>query len=83
MDTLLGVLEDASALVVHLHGIAGIGKSTLLAAFAHQAIARGAAVVSLDCRLIEPTQRGFAQELAGAIQSEEITIGALTARLGD
>jgi hypothetical protein len=77
------VLKDASALVTHLHGIAGIGKSTLLAAFAHQARAQGAVVVSLDCRLIEPTERGFAQELAGAIQSEAVRLRTLTARLGD
>jgi len=38
--------------------------------------------VSLDSRLIEPTERGFVQELAGAIQSDEVTVGAVTDGLG-
>ncbi len=82
LEALLGVLEDESALVVHIHGIAGVGKSTLLTGFTHQAEARGAVVVPLDCRLIEPTERGFVQELAGAIQSDEVTVGAVTDGLG-
>jgi hypothetical protein len=45
-------------LVVAVYGIAGIGKSALLAAFAEDARAHGAAVVSLDCGGIEPTERG-------------------------
>ena len=82
LEALLGLLDDESALVVHLHGIAGVGKSTLLTGFTHQAEARGAVVVSLDCRLIEPTERGFVQELARAIQSDEVTVGAVTDGLG-
>ncbi|MFV2072121.1 MAG: AAA family ATPase [Thermoanaerobaculales bacterium] len=82
IEALLGLLESESALVVHLHGIAGVGKSTLLTVFTHQAEARGAVVVSLDCRLIEPTERGFVQELAKAIQSDEITAGAVSVGLG-
>ena len=82
LEALLGLLEDESVLVIHLHGIAGVGKSTLLTGFTHQAEARGAVVVPLDCRLIEPTERGFVQELAGAIQSDEVTIGEVTDGLG-
>ena len=48
-------------------GIAGIGKSTLLAAFTEDARARGAAVVSLDCGGIEPTERGFLAALGRAV----------------
>ena len=80
LETLLGLLDDDSALVVHLHGIAGVGKSTLLTGFTHQAEIRGAVVVSLDSRLIEPTERGFVQELARAIQSDEVTVGAAGGR---
>lgn len=56
---LLGLAERDRPLVIAVHGIAGIGKSALLAAFAQDAIAHGAAVVSLDCGGIEPTERGF------------------------
>src|ERR1700760_4976768 len=64
---LLGLAERDRPLVAAVHGIAGIGKSALLAAFAEDARARGAAVVSLDCGGIEPTERGFLAALDRAI----------------
>ena len=36
-----------------------MGKSELLAAFATRARKDGATVVALDCRMVEPTERGF------------------------
>ncbi len=64
---LLDLVERDRPLVVAVHGIAGIGKSALLAAFAEDARAHGAAVVSLDCGGIEPTERGFLAALDRAI----------------
>src|SRR6185437_13893286 len=64
---LLGLAERDRPLVVAVHGIAGIGKSALLAAFAVDARAHGAAVVSMDCGGIEPTERGFLAALDRAI----------------
>ncbi len=58
-----------STLVVHLHGIAGVGKSTLLRVGLKDAQARGATVFRLDCRAIEPTERGFLQSLGAALGS--------------
>ena len=60
---LLGTLEEGGQLVVFVHGIAGVGKSTLLEAFAGDARNRGATVVRIDCRSIEPTERGFLEAL--------------------
>ena len=66
-------LEGLSALlsngprVIFLHGIAGVGKSALLTVFAERARTQGATVIGLDCRAIEPTERGFLQELRSAI----------------
>src|ERR1700729_2184793 len=57
---LLALAERDRPLVAAVHGIAGIGKSALLAAF-------GAVVVSLDCGGIEPTERGFLAALGRAI----------------
>ena len=51
--------------VVCVHGIAGIGKSALLAAFLDRQRAAGASVVALDCRTVEPTQRGFLHGAGG------------------
>jgi hypothetical protein len=61
------LLSDDTPLIVGVHGIGGIGKSTLLAAFASRARAEGAAVIELDGRAIEPTEPGFLRELGAAI----------------
>jgi Transcriptional regulatory protein, C terminal/AAA ATPase domain len=61
------LLADEGPVVVSVHGIAGIGKSRLLGAFAQRARAEGATVVSLDCRRIEPTESGLLNELAAAV----------------
>src|ERR1700729_4019543 len=70
---LLELAERDRPLVVAVHGIAGIGKSALLAAFAEDAQARAVAVVSLDCGGIEPTERGFLTALdraTGTLRAE-------------
>jgi hypothetical protein len=81
LAALVGAL-DSGVLVVHLHGIGGIGKTTLLAAFAERARARGAAVIRLDCRSIEPTERGFLGELATVIGGRIGTLAQAAERLG-
>jgi hypothetical protein len=60
------LLLDPGAPIVFVHGIAGVGKTALLRAFASDARARGADVLVLDCRKIEPTERGFRAALGGA-----------------
>jgi AAA ATPase-like protein len=75
-DDELGVLHqllgDSGPLVVFVHGIAGVGKSALAHAFEIAARSDGATVLRLDCRSIEPTERGF----LGALQAR--TGGELT-----
>jgi hypothetical protein len=63
----LSTLLDSGPRVIFLHGIAGVGKSALLGVFTDRARAKGAAVISLDCRAMEPTERGFLHELKIAI----------------
>ena len=70
LAVLLGVLERDGPFVIHVHGLAGIGKSSLLEIFVARARARRATVVRLDCRAIEPTGRGFLHELGSAIGGE-------------
>lgn len=67
LAVLFRCLEEDGPLVVHVHGLVGVGKSTLLSAFVARARARGAIVVRLDCRAVEPTERGFLRELDAAI----------------
>src|SRR5262245_47644916 len=64
---LLQTLEEGGPLVVFVHGIAGVGKTTLLDAFASEARSRGETVVMIDCRAIEPTERGFLDRLGSAV----------------
>jgi len=73
LATLLEGLGEDGPPVTFLHGIAGIGKSSLLAVFAARARDGGAAVVQLDCRSIEPTERGFLHELGLALGTELAT----------
>ncbi|MDP7104232.1 MAG: AAA family ATPase [SAR202 cluster bacterium] len=79
---LLGLLEDdGRPLVMHVHGAAGIGKSSLLTAFAVLARAQGSTVVTLDCRVIEPTPRGFIHELGAAVGVATGAVDDITGRL--
>src|SRR3954454_6036590 len=73
---------DGSALLVHLHGIAGVGKSELLRVALADARAQGATVVQLDCRAIEPTERGFIHELSAALGGTSARVSDVAARLG-
>src|SRR5215813_1234035 len=62
---LLELVEGDTPLVAVVHGIAGVGKSTLLQAAAVDARARGTLVVALDGSAFEPTERGFLRSLGG------------------
>lgn len=74
-DTELAALrrlwEASGPRVAHIYGIPGIGKTTLLQAFAAEARDGGATVLWLDCREVEPTPSGFTDALArgGGLQS--------------
>ncbi len=46
LDLLLQTVNQEEPLVVFIHGLAGIGKSTLLDAFARRARVEGATVIS-------------------------------------
>jgi hypothetical protein len=59
LAALLELADGGPTRVTSLHGIAGIGKSELLSTFAEEARAMGATVLALDCRSVEPTERGF------------------------
>ncbi len=64
---LLELVDHDAPIVVAVHGIAGVGKSTLLQAAAVDARERGATVVRLDGGTFEPTPRGFTEALGDAL----------------
>ena len=59
IDALRELIEAPSTSIATVHGIAGVGKSTLLHALDTELARSGRSVISLDCRVIEPTERGF------------------------
>ncbi len=71
LAVLFECLREGGPLVTWIHGIPGIGKSSLLAEFRARAQATGACVVALDCRLIEPTPDGFQRALQGAHEAAD------------
>lgn len=71
----LQVLEEllrGETRVVSVHGIAGMGKSGVLQAFLERADGVGASVVGLDCRTVEPTERGLLRAVGGFDDLEEL-----------
>ena len=67
LAALLELADGGPTRVTALHGIAGIGKSGLLAELGERARAK---VIPFDCRAIEPTERGFLAA-AGDFESVE------------
>lgn len=78
---LLRLLEPGGPVLAFVHGIAGVGKTALIDAFARDARARGAAVVRIDCRTVEPTAGGFLGALSAAVGGAAGTPRAVARRL--
>ena len=74
--------QGGSTLVVHLHGVAGVGKSAVLDAYLAEERIQGAVVVRVDCRTVEPTERGFLHELGSAVGTASSGVAEVTGRLG-
>ena len=77
----LAELLNVGPRLIFVHGIAGVGKSALLSVFAERARTQGAAVIELDCRAIEPTERGFLIALRTAIGGPISRLSQATPRL--
>lgn len=67
LSLLVQVLEEHGPRVCFVYGMAGIGKSSLLARFGQDCGQRGVEVVTVDCRSVEPTEQGFLDGLGSAI----------------
>jgi hypothetical protein len=81
LDRLDQLLADEAPYVTFVHGVAGVGKSSLLAAFSAAARNEGAIVILLDCRVLEPTDRGVLQALAEALGLRTATLPGIVRRL--
>ena len=86
LHRLTGHEPGHETLVVSVHGVAGVGKSAVLDAFLATEQVRHTMVVRVDCRAVEPTERGFLHEVgaAGGITSADVTaVSDLLCSTGD
>ncbi len=63
--------EEPSFTVLHIFGPGGVGKTTLLQAYAQIAAQKGCAVFHLDARDIDPSPHGFLLALSAQTGGEE------------
>lgn len=79
-------IENDGPIVSFIHGIGGIGKSSLLNMFAEEIRERGIPVILLDCREIEPTTKGFLgalEQATGQVLNTTTEAGQRLCDLGD
>ena len=81
VEALLHLFEQSGPLALYVHGVAGIGKSSLLEVFAARMRAKGGRVVRIDCRTVEPTVQGFLSELSDALGEPLLTVEEVAERL--
>src|SRR5215208_5687443 len=74
------LLAPDGPVVAYVHGLVGVGKTTLLHAFAAEARAAGATTVELDGHVVYSTQASVLAALAGAEASLEEAAAAVGAR---
>ena len=71
------LLEPDGPVVGYVHGLAGVGKTTLLHAFAAEAREAGAVVLELDGHVVPATQREFLLALGGSsVEEAAAAVGA-------
>src|SRR4029077_19168219 len=68
------LFDPTGPLIVLLHGVGGIGKTSLVRVFERESAARGRQVRLLDCRGVEPVPPGFLAALGISLGLELSTI---------
>jgi len=86
LSLLRGAIEASELpfVVAYIHGIGGIGKSRLLKATLSD-LDPDIKTIVLDCREIEPTQKGFLQAIRNSLDmnDSESEISSIISRLGE
>jgi len=81
LSKLTHLINNNEAIVVFVHGIGGIGKSSLLDILAEALQSSGNTVIKLDCRTIKPSEEGFLRELYAVIGGEYANLDDIATRL--
>jgi len=81
VEALFQLFEKGGPLALYVHGVAGIGKSSLLEVFAARVRSTGGRVVRIDCRTVEPTVHGFLTELSDALGEPLLALDEVVERL--
>ena len=81
LELLSEVMRHSGPRVIHVHGIPGIGKSSLLLEFAAIWRSKKRSVILLDGRTIEPTESGFQHELSRKLRIARPTLGNIVRAL--
>jgi hypothetical protein len=77
LEILSEAMQASGPLVIHVHGVSGIGKSTLISEFAAIWRGRKRTVLLLDGRTVEPTEGGFRHELARHLRIPKPALGSI------
>src|SRR3954447_18806955 len=76
------LFDPTGPLIVLLHGVGGIGKTSLIREFERESAARGRQVRPLDCRSVEPVPLGLLGALGTALGVELRTVPEVATALG-
>jgi len=76
------LFDPTGPLIVLLHGVGGIGKTSLVRIFERESNARGRQVRLLDCRGVEPVPLGLLGAIATSLGVELRTVCGVAAAVG-
>ena len=82
LAVLATLFDPTGPLVVLLHGVGGIGKTSLVRVFERESAARGRQVRLLDCRGVEPVPLGLLGAIGGSLGVELRNISEVAAAVG-
>ncbi len=82
LSRLAKLFEPDGPLVVLLHGVGGIGKTSLVRVFEREAAALGRQVRLLDCRSVEPVPLGLLGAIGNSLGMELRSVADVAATVG-
>ena len=75
------LLDDLKLPVIFVHGIGGIGKSSLLNSFSTLAQLQETIFITLDCRAVTPSRQGFLNKLSEVSGGDAASLEDIVLRL--